>query len=92
MARTSGKPNKVRLLSRPSRFVMWAGVAIGLAFFLLFGIVPAVANIVISLTDYSGWPGRPPRSPGWTTTRRCSPPSGPALSAAWATRCTSWSA
>jgi ABC-type sugar transport system permease subunit len=57
MARRSGKPSNVRLLSRPSRLVMWGGVAIGLAFFLLFGIAPAVANIAISLTDYSGLAG-----------------------------------
>ena len=57
MARRSGKPSDVRLLSRPSRLVMWGGVAIGLAFFLLFGIAPAVANIAISLTDYSGLAG-----------------------------------
>jgi raffinose/stachyose/melibiose transport system permease protein len=57
MARTSGMTSKARLLSRPSRLVMWLGVALGLAFFLLFGIAPAVANIVISLTDYSGLAG-----------------------------------
>lgn len=57
MARRSGKPSNARLLSRPSRLVMWGGVAIGLAFFLLFGIAPAVANIAISLTDYSGLAG-----------------------------------
>jgi multiple sugar transport system permease protein len=57
MAGASGMTNKARLLSRPSRLVMWLGVAIGMAFFLLFGIAPAVANIVISLTDYSGLAG-----------------------------------
>jgi len=57
VAATYRTPSKVRLLSRPSRLVMWLGVAIGLAFFLLFGIAPAVANIVISLTDYSGLAG-----------------------------------
>lgn len=57
MAPRSGKPSNARLLSRPSRLVMWGGVAIGLAFFLLFGIAPAVANIAISLTDYSGLAG-----------------------------------
>ena len=57
MARSSGAPSNARLLSRPSRLVMWGGVAIGLAFFLLFGIAPAVANIAISLTDYSGLAG-----------------------------------
>jgi raffinose/stachyose/melibiose transport system permease protein len=57
MAQTSGMATKARLLSRPSRLVMWLGVALGLAFFLVFGIAPAVANIVISLTDYSGLAG-----------------------------------
>jgi raffinose/stachyose/melibiose transport system permease protein len=57
MAQTSGMASKARLLSRPSRLVMWLGVALGLAFFLVFGIAPAVANIVISLTDYSGLAG-----------------------------------
>jgi raffinose/stachyose/melibiose transport system permease protein len=57
MAQASGMTSKARLLSRPSRLVMWLGVALGLAFFLVFGIAPAVANIVISLTDYSGLAG-----------------------------------
>lgn len=57
MARASGKPDQIRLLSSPSRIAMWTGLLLGLAFFLLFGIVPAVANIVISLTDYSGLAG-----------------------------------
>jgi raffinose/stachyose/melibiose transport system permease protein len=51
------KPLKVRLLSRPSRVAMWGGLTLGLAFFVLFGIVPAVANIIVSITDYSGLAG-----------------------------------
>lgn len=51
------KPPAARLLSLPSRAMMWGGVALGLAFYLAFGIVPAVANLVVSLTDYSGFSG-----------------------------------
>jgi raffinose/stachyose/melibiose transport system permease protein len=56
MARAPGQ-STVRLLSRPSRWTMWAGLSLALAVFLLFGIAPAIANIVISLTDYSGLAG-----------------------------------
>jgi len=38
---------------------MWAGVGLGLAFFVVFGVVPAVANLLISFTNYSGLPGSP---------------------------------
>jgi multiple sugar transport system permease protein len=38
---------------------MWGGIAVGLAFFVLFGIVPTIANLVISFTDYSGLAGTP---------------------------------
>ena len=54
-----GRPAGARLLSRPSRVWMWVGVGLGLAFFVLFGIVPAVANLIISFTNYSGLPGSP---------------------------------
>lgn len=57
MAQAYRTPSKVRLLSSPSRLVMWGGVALGMAFFVVFGIAPAVANIAISLTDYSGLAG-----------------------------------
>jgi raffinose/stachyose/melibiose transport system permease protein len=56
MARAPGE-STIRLLSRPSRWVMLAGLFLALAVFLLFGIAPAVANIIISLTDYSGLAG-----------------------------------
>ena len=38
---------------------MWGGVAAGLVFYVLFGIVPTAANLVISFTNYSGFPGSP---------------------------------
>jgi raffinose/stachyose/melibiose transport system permease protein len=38
---------------------MWVGIAAGLAFYVLFGIVPAIANLAVSFTDYSGFPGSP---------------------------------
>lgn len=38
---------------------MWGGLALGIAFYVLFGIVPAVANLVVSFTNYSGFPGSP---------------------------------
>lgn len=38
---------------------MWAGLGTGLGFYVVFGIVPAVANLVISFTNYSGLPGSP---------------------------------
>jgi ABC-type sugar transport system permease subunit len=36
---------------------MWAGIGLGLGFFMMFGIVPTVANLVISFTNYSGLGG-----------------------------------
>jgi|GEM_PF-329261 len=53
------KAPAARLLSRSSRTWMWAGVAAGLAFYVVFGIVPTVANLVVSFTNYSGFPGAP---------------------------------
>jgi len=38
---------------------MWAGLGAGLAFYVAFGIVPTLANVAISFTDYSGLPGSP---------------------------------
>jgi raffinose/stachyose/melibiose transport system permease protein len=57
--RHRSRPAGARLLSRSSRAWMWAGVGLGLAFFVLFGIVPAVGNLIISFTNYSGLPGSP---------------------------------
>jgi len=45
---------------------MWAGLSVGLGFYLLFGIVPTVANIVVSFTNYSGFPGTPTSFVGLT--------------------------
>jgi raffinose/stachyose/melibiose transport system permease protein len=45
---------------------MWGGVGLGLAFFTLFGIVPAVANVVVSFTNYSGLPGSPTSFTGFS--------------------------
>ena len=36
---------------------MWGGLALGSAFYVVFGMVPAVANLVVSFTDYSAVPG-----------------------------------
>lgn len=38
---------------------MWGGLSVGVVFYLLFGIVPTVANVVVSFTNYSGFPGAP---------------------------------
>lgn len=36
---------------------MWAGLGVGLAVYVVFGIMPAAGNLVISLTNYSGLAG-----------------------------------
>ncbi|HUB69427.1 MAG TPA: sugar ABC transporter permease [Acidimicrobiales bacterium] len=41
-------------------------MSVGLGFYLLFGIVPTVANIVVSFTNYSGFPGTPTSFVGLT--------------------------
>jgi ABC-type sugar transport system permease subunit len=38
---------------------MWAGIAVGMVFYVLFGIAPAAANVLVSFTNYSGLPGSP---------------------------------
>ena len=53
-------------LSFGSRLCMWGGLAVGVAFYLLFGIVPALANLLVSFTDYSGLPGSPTSWTGLT--------------------------
>ena len=53
-------------LSFGSRLCMWGGLALGVAFYLLFGIVPALANLLVSFTDYSGLPGSPTSFTGLT--------------------------
>ena len=51
------RPAPARLLSGGSAWVMRLGLVIGLAVYALFGLVPAVANVVVSLTNYSGLAG-----------------------------------
>lgn len=38
---------------------MWAGILLGLAVYALFGLAPAVANVVVSFTNYALYPGAP---------------------------------
>jgi raffinose/stachyose/melibiose transport system permease protein len=38
---------------------MWAGILLGLGVYVLFGLVPAVANVVVSFTNYALYPGAP---------------------------------
>src|SRR5581483_12145053 len=64
LTRTAALPAPVRrhrgwMLSRGSRAAMWTGLGLGLAVYIVFGIVPTVANILISFTDYTGLPGSP---------------------------------
>jgi raffinose/stachyose/melibiose transport system permease protein len=53
-------------LSFGSRLFMWSALAVGVAFYLMFGIVPALANLLVSFTDYSGLPGSPTSFTGFT--------------------------
>ena len=53
------RPNPARLYSIPSRISMWGGIAIGVVFFGLFGVVPVAANVLVSFTNYSGLAGSP---------------------------------
>ncbi|MGH3280364.1 MAG: carbohydrate ABC transporter permease [Trebonia sp.] len=55
--RRARRAKPARLLSRPSRAMMWGGLLLGLAVYVLFGIVPMVGNVIISFTDYTGLPG-----------------------------------
>jgi raffinose/stachyose/melibiose transport system permease protein len=47
------RASPARLLSRSSRISMWAGLALALAVYLVFGIGPMIGNIIISFTDYT---------------------------------------
>jgi raffinose/stachyose/melibiose transport system permease protein len=38
---------------------MWAGLGLGAAFYVVFGIVPTLGNLAVSFTNYSGLPGSP---------------------------------
>lgn len=46
-------------LSVGSRICMWGGLSVGMVFYLLFGIAPALGNVLVSFTNYSGLPGSP---------------------------------
>ena len=48
-----------RLLSARSRALMWSGIALALAVYVLFGLVPAAATALVSFTDYADFPGAP---------------------------------
>ncbi len=60
------RPANARLLSPASRAHMWVGLGLGVGFYVLFGIVPAVANILVSFTNYSGLPGSPTSFTGFS--------------------------
>lgn len=49
-----------------SRLCMWGGLGVGMAFYVLFGMVPAGANLLVSFTNYSGLPGSPTSWAGLT--------------------------
>ena len=51
------RPKPARLLSRGSRVTMWACLLVALAVYVLFGIVPMIANVVMSFTNYTALPG-----------------------------------
>lgn len=46
--------------------MMWSGIGLGLAVYALFGLVPAVANTVVSFTNYALYPGAPVNFAGWS--------------------------
>jgi ABC-type sugar transport system permease subunit len=54
------------LLSRGSRLTMWAGLLIGLAVYVLFGLVPMAGNIIISFTNYTALPSAPVNNVGFS--------------------------
>jgi ABC-type sugar transport system permease subunit len=56
-ARTASRASAARLLSRGSKITMWAGLLLGLAVYVLFGLAPAAGNLLISFTNYSGLAG-----------------------------------
>jgi ABC-type sugar transport system permease subunit len=64
IVRRSRRP--ARLLSRGSRAIMWSGILLALAVYALFGLVPAVANTVVSFTDYALYPGAPVNFTGFS--------------------------
>ena len=45
---------------------MWSGILLSLGVYALFGLVPAVANMVVSFTNYALYPGAPVNFTGWS--------------------------
>jgi len=45
---------------------MWSGIAVALAVYTVFGLLPAVANVVVSFTNYALYPGAPVNFTGWS--------------------------
>jgi ABC-type sugar transport system permease subunit len=45
---------------------MWAGLLIGAGVYALFGLVPAIAQVVISFTNYTALPGAPVNNVGFS--------------------------
>jgi raffinose/stachyose/melibiose transport system permease protein len=45
---------------------MWAGLLVGVGVYILFGIVPAIAQVVISFTNYTALPGAPVNNVGFS--------------------------
>lgn len=45
---------------------MWLGLLLGVGVYVLFGIVPAVAQVVISFTNYTALPGAPVNNVGFS--------------------------
>jgi raffinose/stachyose/melibiose transport system permease protein len=62
----TGRRRRARLLSRGSRLTMWAGVLVGLAVYVLFGLVPMAGNVVISFTNYTALPSAPVNNIGFS--------------------------
>jgi len=56
---------------------MWVGLGLGLAFYVVFGIAPAVGTVAVSLTNYSGLPGSPTTFVGLTQYRGLTTIEGP---------------
>ena len=57
---------QAQLLSRGSRLSMWAGLLLGLAVYVLFGLVPMAGNVLISFTNYTALPTAPVNNIGFT--------------------------
>jgi ABC-type sugar transport system permease subunit len=45
---------------------MWAGLLLGLAVYALFGLAPALAQVLISFTNYTALPGAPVNNVGFS--------------------------